>query len=521
MAIYHSRIKTFSRAKGDSSVAAAAYRAGLLLVDHLTGRRHDYRHRGGVVESICLAPEGAPDWAFIPSELWPAAELAENRKNSTVAREFEVALPHELDDAQRSDLTVAISEALIDRYQFAIQASIHSPGTRDGRNFHVHILATTRRMTPDGFGDKTRELDGGSSGRLEVDWVRATVAELTNSHLALAGIEARVDHRRLEVQAEDAMLRGDWAEAFALTRQPTKHLGKNVTAMERKGMETERGAQNDQIIEENEEGFESLIKQANREGRAVAVPPGHSAAQARADQRRQRGPYVVGNGLIIEGLSGVRASQIGLGAERPSDKSPVAGASIEEMVDEAGMELSEVLALNPDLPLEKTRRLVSHWQAALSNLVDSPTLRRQLQSVVDGLKQLKTGLMVFAKRLAVVTRAERLFHMAEQAWEQFNADCPKPATEWMSRDWLARRGRRLAALDKRSNELKRAKAGTTDEARHACEAEVVRRNEALEHRSSIALDQAAIEAEQDALGAGLPSTPPLGVPTTRRRRPSP
>ncbi|WP_217539573.1 MobA/MobL family protein, partial [Stenotrophomonas sp. GbtcB23] len=94
-----------------------------------------------------------------------------------------------------------------------IQASIHSPGTRDGRNFHVHILATTRRMTPDGFGDKTRELDGGSSGRSEVEWVRATVAELTNAHLALAGIDARVDHRRLEVQAENAMLRGDWAEA--------------------------------------------------------------------------------------------------------------------------------------------------------------------------------------------------------------------------------------------------------------------------------------------------------------------
>lgn len=129
--------------------------------------------------------------------------------------------------------------------------------------------------------------------------------------------------------------------------------------------------------------------------------------------------------------------------------------------------------------------------------------------------------MVFAKRLAVVTRAERLFHMAEQAWEQFNADCPKPATEWMSRDWLARRGRRLAALDKRSSELKRAKAGTTDEARQACEAEVVRRNEALEHRSSMALDQGAIEAEQGALGAALPSESSPSVPTPKRRRPSP
>lgn len=51
MAIYHTRVKTFSRAKGHSAVAAAAYRAGLSLIDERTGARHDYSRRGGVVES--------------------------------------------------------------------------------------------------------------------------------------------------------------------------------------------------------------------------------------------------------------------------------------------------------------------------------------------------------------------------------------------------------------------------------------------------------------------------------------
>ncbi|MCF5971920.1 MobA/MobL family protein, partial [Xanthomonas perforans] len=77
MAIYHAQVKTFSRAKGHSSVAAAAYRAGLLLEDALTGLRHDYRRRDGVVETRCIAPEDAPDWALVPAELWPAAEAAE------------------------------------------------------------------------------------------------------------------------------------------------------------------------------------------------------------------------------------------------------------------------------------------------------------------------------------------------------------------------------------------------------------------------------------------------------------
>ncbi|WP_276531100.1 MobA/MobL family protein, partial [Enterobacter hormaechei] len=98
---------------------------------------------------------------------------AERRKDATVAREFEIALPHELNGPQRSALTADIARALVDRYGFAVQASIHSPGSNDGLNWHVHILATTRRLDAEGLADKTRELDGGPSGRSEVEWLRA------------------------------------------------------------------------------------------------------------------------------------------------------------------------------------------------------------------------------------------------------------------------------------------------------------------------------------------------------------
>ncbi|WP_230939951.1 MobA/MobL family protein [Xanthomonas translucens] len=496
MAIYHSRIKTFSRSRGDSSVAAAAYRAGLLLVDHLTGRRHDYRHRGGVVETICLAPEGSPDWAFEPSELWPAAELAENRKNSTVAREFEVALPHELDESQRSELTAAISEALVGRYGFALQASVHAPGTRDGLNHHAHILATTRRMTPEGLGDKTRELDGGVSGRSEIEWVRATVAELTNAHLAMAGIECRVDHRRLEVQAEDAMLRGDLVEAIALTRQPTQHVGKNASALERRGVHTDRAAANERIVEENNAAFERAIQQAQLEGRAVATPPGHSAAQAARERQRSSKAYRFGTGLQIEGISGIRWSE--LGSTDPSTNSQdgeSSPASVEALVDEVALELRDVFALRPTLCLPKTQRVVNHWVSSLSSLVDGPELRRHLCAVINRLQQLRRGLTAFAKRAAAVTRAEKLFHLADHAWEQFNANRPPSLEGWLNYDWEARRGRRLATLDKRATELKQARAGATDEVRVYCEAEVQRRAEALENQCSELLVQWNMEEQ--------------------------
>lgn len=69
MAIFHTAIKVFSRGKGQSAVAAAAYRGGLLLSDVITGQQHDYRRRSGVVETFCLAPPDAPDWALVPGEL--------------------------------------------------------------------------------------------------------------------------------------------------------------------------------------------------------------------------------------------------------------------------------------------------------------------------------------------------------------------------------------------------------------------------------------------------------------------
>ncbi|WP_241486284.1 MobA/MobL family protein, partial [Xanthomonas euvesicatoria] len=44
----HATMKSFSRGNGDSSVAAAAYRAGFDLLDTSTGLGHNYSHRGGV-----------------------------------------------------------------------------------------------------------------------------------------------------------------------------------------------------------------------------------------------------------------------------------------------------------------------------------------------------------------------------------------------------------------------------------------------------------------------------------------
>ncbi|MEA0941051.1 MobQ family relaxase [Xanthomonas campestris pv. campestris] len=530
MAIYHSRVKVFSRSRGDSAVAAAAYRAGLLLIDHLTGQRHDYRRRGGVVMSECLAPQDAPAWALSPAELWLQAEAAENRKNSVVAREFEVALPHELSDEQRSDLAIAIGQALVARYGFAVQASIHSPGSRDGLNHHVHLLATTRRLTSDGFAEKTRELDGGASGKIEIEWVRHTMASTINEHLAAAGIDARVDHRRLEVQAEEALARGDWAEAMVLSRQPTKHVGKTATALARKGVMTDRAAENARIVQENEAAFEQLLARAEQEGRATLGSAGHSHDQAQRDRRRRVGspkdlPSSV-PGLEIQGLSGMRLSDaLGRPAEDTQVRPPRA---ISELVTEAARDLAEILSTRSDLALASTQRLVRQCTAHIATLGDSVDLRRWLNGLVERLGRLKRSVLKFAQRCSAVGRAEKLFHLAEQAWEQFNGDHPRSDGEWSSQEWETRRGRRLAVLGKRTAELATARAAVSEQHWNDYENEIELRTAEVEQWSEkvlaspeVDIASGSVELVKAAPAAPKPSPMPMPAPQPTRRRPRP
>lgn len=113
-AIFHFSVSTISRSQGRSAVAAAAYRAGTQLLDARTGLVHDYRRKTAVLDSFIAAPEGC-DWITDRNTLWNAVEAAETRKNSTVAREWLVALPGALDTAQRAELVRSLATELVTR----------------------------------------------------------------------------------------------------------------------------------------------------------------------------------------------------------------------------------------------------------------------------------------------------------------------------------------------------------------------------------------------------------------------
>ena len=124
MAIYHLSVKSVGRGSGRSATAAAAYRSGSEIADERTGEDYDYTRKQGVEHAKIVLPDYAGqndiNWPRDRAALWNAAELAEKRKDARVAREYEVALPAELDDAQRLELVREFSRDIANRYGCAV-----------------------------------------------------------------------------------------------------------------------------------------------------------------------------------------------------------------------------------------------------------------------------------------------------------------------------------------------------------------------------------------------------------------
>jgi hypothetical protein len=236
MAVYFLRSKHISRSNGSRVTRAAAYRAGECIRNEGTSEVFDYSSRRDVSYKEVVLPAdlaGRADmaWTQDRSTLWNAAEHAGLRCNSRLAREWLVFLPPELTSDQRRQLVQNFAHELADRYRAAVDACVHEPRAgADPRNHHAHLLMTTREVTPDGLGARTRlEVSGRQRYQLRIpgtsrdDYLscRARWAELTNEALERAGVLQRVDHRSLKDRGLD--------------REPTLTIPEKVWYAERAG----------------------------------------------------------------------------------------------------------------------------------------------------------------------------------------------------------------------------------------------------------------------------------------------
>lgn len=255
MAIYHCSIKIISRGKGKSAVAAAAYRAGEKITNDFDGETHDYTRKGGVIHTEILLPDHAPAAFSDRAVLWNAVEKIEKAKNAQLAREIELALPAELTREQNISLVREYVKRHFVAAGMCADICVHDTG---GGNPHAHVMLTMRPFEESGkWGAKQKKeyiLDRDGNKIYDrkkrqykcksipaTDWNeqtkaeewRAAWAQICNQHLAQNGHAERIDHRSYERQGIDQI--------------PTVHLGVAASAMEKRGIRTERGDLNREI----------------------------------------------------------------------------------------------------------------------------------------------------------------------------------------------------------------------------------------------------------------------------------
>jgi len=243
VAIAHFSVSIVARGSGRSAVLSAAYRHCARMDYEREARTVDYTRKQGLVHEEFLLPAGAPAWARAliadrsiagaSEAFWNEVECFEKRSDAQLAKDLTIALPVELTTEQNIALVRDFVEKQIVSKGMVADWVIHdNPG-----NPHIHLMTTLRPLTEDGFGAKKVAVIGEdgqplrtkagkivyelwAGGTDDFNALRDGWFERQNHHLALNGIDLRVDGRSYEKQGIDLV--------------PTIHLGVGTKAMQRK-----------------------------------------------------------------------------------------------------------------------------------------------------------------------------------------------------------------------------------------------------------------------------------------------
>ena len=256
MPVPHLNIKIVQRSKGKSAVAGAAYQAGEKLFSEYDQQMKNYRFKKEVVYTEIMLPTNAPPEYADRAKLWNSAEEVEKQWNSQLARRFVLALPREVPLEMCPQMMQEYCREQFVSKGMCCDFAIHDPNP-PGHNPHCHIMLTMRAIDENGKwmpkSRKVYDLDENGeriklpSGRWKshkedtVDWNEQYHAEewphggevIQNKYLELAGSAERVDMRSYERQGLDII--------------PTVHMGAAVSALERKGIQTNIGNLNRDI----------------------------------------------------------------------------------------------------------------------------------------------------------------------------------------------------------------------------------------------------------------------------------
>lgn len=243
MAIPHFSVSVVARGSGRSAVLSAAYRHCARMEFEREARTVDYRAKQGLVHEEFVIPADAPGWlrtmiadrsvAGASEAFWNKVEAFEKRSDAQLAKDVTIALPLELTCEQNIALMRDFVERHITPQGMVADWVYHdAPG-----NPHVHLMTTLRPLTKDGLGAKKIAVSGpdgapmrNDTGRIVYELWAGSLEDFNafrngwfvcqSKHLALAGLDIRIDGRSFEKQGIDL--------------EPTIHLGVGTKAIERK-----------------------------------------------------------------------------------------------------------------------------------------------------------------------------------------------------------------------------------------------------------------------------------------------
>ncbi len=159
--------------------------------------------------------------------------------------------------------------------------AMHRPGKEgDQRNFHAHIMVTTRRVDRAGFGGKNRDWNHASF----IPQLRAAWSDVQNRQLRhhLGPDAPQVSHLSLAARGVD--------------RAPTVHLGPAATALERKDIAYERGELNRDVRARNDKARDLRRDYQATADRIANTAPEPNARRFHAEDPERRTARTRANG---------------------------------------------------------------------------------------------------------------------------------------------------------------------------------------------------------------------------------